>query len=95
MNKHNFEVIAEFKDDLNEEEKRIAEAKLKKEMEKWNIIKINHNTYIKKGNILDVDDDFGDVTFFYCCLEELQKESKCFKKLEYHDFWMGENEIAI
>ena len=91
MDKYNFKVILELRDDLNDEDKQAGRELLAKWQKAYNIIEVEKNTYCKEGNN-ERCSDFGGVTFFYLALK---KYKKYFKKLEYYDMWGGSTDIAV
>lgn len=81
MNNYNFKVIARIREDLNPQEKQYINDYLNEWKEKFEVKKIDDETYCKDG-IIEGYNDFGPVAFFYCIMED---EKKYFSKLEYHD----------
>ena len=91
MAEHNFKVVAVLRDDLTPAQRLTAERQLCALQRKFQIEKIDDETYCKGGPVTD-NDDFGPVTFFYCKLKRM-KEYFC--KLEYYDLWEGEKSVVI
>ena len=91
MAEHNFKVVAVLRDDLTPAQRLTAERQLCTLQRKFQIEKIDDETYCKGGPVTD-NDDFGPVTFFYCKLKRI-KEYFC--KLEYYDLWEGEKSVAV
>ena len=92
MNNYNFKVVANIREDLKENEKEYIKNYVNEWMKKFNIKKIDQQTYCKDGKITG-QDDFGAVSFFYFQLDD---EKKYFSKLEYYDIVSPcENRVAI
>lgn len=91
MNDYNFKVIAELKNDLSKKDRIFAEDQFNKLQRKWKIKKLDDITYVKDGNIKDID-DIGAVSFFFLDLKDIKKY---FSILRYNDLWYGQDEIAI
>ena len=88
---YNFKVVAKLRDDLTDEEHKMAFERLTKWQRKYKMINIDEITYRKAGPIQNYD-DFGAVAFFYCVLKDFKE---CFEKLEYYDFGEGIKRVAI
>ncbi|MGP1570002.1 MAG: hypothetical protein ACTTH0_03690 [Eubacteriales bacterium] len=88
---YDFEVVFELKDDLTSEERELAEAQIKKCMNRHDIVQIREKTYANRYGKKD-SDDFGKTAFFYFDLEDIKQY---FKKLELFDFWTGGHEVAV
>lgn len=91
MDNYNFKVVAKLRDDLNQIDRKKALDYINEWQGKFQIMKIDDETYCKSGKI-NGHDDFGAVSFFFCVLED---KKEYFSKLEYYDLWEGENCIAV
>lgn len=91
MEKYNYKVIAELRNDLSENEKKFINEKIEELTKKMGIIDIGDNTFCKKPPIMEYN-DFGPVCFFSI---ELEKYKEYFSKLEYYNMWKGEKDIAV
>jgi len=91
MGDYNFKVVAELRSDLTNVQRETALKKIEELQNKFEIIKIDNETYCKAGQIKE-HDDFGAVTFFFC---KLKRMKEYFSKLEYHDLWEGDKHVAI
>lgn len=91
MSDYNFKVVAELKSDLTDVQRENALKQIEAWQRKFQILKIDHETYCKAGLIKE-HDDFGAVTFFFC---KLKRMKECFSKLEYYDLWEGDKRVAV
>ncbi len=91
MSNYNFKVVAELRSDLTDAQREKAIKEIEILQNKFNIIKINDNTYCKAGEIKE-HNDFGAVAFFF---SKLKRMKEYFSKLEYHDLWEGDKRIAV
>ena len=76
MADRNFKVVAVLRDDLTPAQRLTAERQLCALQRKFQIEKIDDETYCKGGPVTD-NDDFGPVTFFYCKLKRMSTPSLC------------------
>lgn len=88
---YNFYVVAELRDDLNEEETQKANNIITDAMERMNVTTETDSTFRGSDPIVDYS-DFGGVSTFYCMLEEVKQY---FKKLAFYDVEEGVKDIAV
>ncbi len=92
MEKYNFKVIAELRDDLSEEERAFAEDKIKSYQNQFKIVNTDGSTYLKRQPITGNNDDYGAVIFFYFALEDMKNY---FERLAWYDIRGGRERVAV
>ncbi|MDO4765951.1 MAG: hypothetical protein Q4A29_07815 [Eubacteriales bacterium] len=90
MTDRNFKVIAQVREDLDDDQKFYIKEEMKNLQQKFNI-ENDGKEYYKAGEIKGYE-DFGAVAVFYCLLEPYKEY---FARLEYYDVEEGEKKIAI
>lgn len=90
-NGHNYEVVAELRSDLTDEERDFAVKKVEDYKRRLKIVN-SDNVYRNEQPVKGRYDDFGSVTFFYVALEDMKEY---FSHLEYHDKWGNESCVTV
>ncbi len=89
---YNYKVVYELRDDLQKEELDDILKYIEELSNKFNIISIDKNSYRRRGNNINANDDFGDVVTFYHVLGD---KKEYMKKLELYKIKTGQRYVEV